>query len=112
MRWYGPGLSTAVSSTAVSSTLGSFNPVSSTIKFLVCLFDQFCLEYNTMQKHKMHLLAYPIQGCTHSLTLQCLLINTRYYHQQGHTDGGGVKGRGEGGRRIGEEGERGNIPCE
>ena len=34
-------------------------------------------------------------GCTHSLTLQCLLINTRcHHHQQGHTDGGGVKGKG------------------
>ena len=33
--------------------------------------------------------------CTHSLTLQCLLINTRcHHHQQGHTDGGGVKGKG------------------
>ena len=34
-------------------------------------------------------------GCTHSLTLQCLLINTRYYHQQGYTDGGRGKREGE-----------------
>ena len=31
---FGPGLSTAISSTAVSSTLGSSNPVSSTNKYL------------------------------------------------------------------------------
>ena len=32
--WFGPGLSTAISSTAVLSTLGSSNPVSSTNKYL------------------------------------------------------------------------------
>ena len=31
---FGPGLSTAISSTAVSSTLGSSNPVSFTNKYL------------------------------------------------------------------------------
>ena len=35
--WCGTG-----SSTAVSSTLGSSNPVLSTIKFLIGLFDHFC----------------------------------------------------------------------
>ena len=44
-------------------------------------------------------------SCTHSLTLQCILINTRCHHQQGHTDGGGVKGRGEGGTGLGGGGE-------
>ena len=39
-------------------------------------------------------------GCTHSLTLQCLLINTRCYHQQGYTDGG--RGIREGEREGGE----------
>ena len=44
LSWCGPDLSTAISSSANSSTLGSSNPVSSTIKFLISLF---CSEYNT-----------------------------------------------------------------
>ena len=47
LSWCGPDLFTAISSSANSSTLGSSNPVSSTIKFLISLFHQFCSEYNT-----------------------------------------------------------------
>ena len=39
------GSSTAILSTTVTSTLGSSNPVSSTNKFLIGLFDHFCQEY-------------------------------------------------------------------
>ena len=40
--------STAILSTAVSSTFGSSNPVLCTIKFLISLFDKFGSEYNTV----------------------------------------------------------------
>ena len=43
--WCGPASSTAILSTTVTSTLGSSNPVSSTNKFLIGLFDHFCQEY-------------------------------------------------------------------
>ena len=38
-NWCSPGSSAAISSIAVSSTLGSSNPVSSTTMFLIGLFD-------------------------------------------------------------------------